>query len=535
MRFSDIIFGQINEENINKNLINQLLKKWSSENQNLTFEDVQKIVYEDFAPKKNGLNSRTPAVFSFLSRFDGNHGFQRFEPSNLQDITKYTYAQITSLLDEYRDEDFEMQQDTVFAGKDLKSNPKRLEASKNLWYSDKNAIINKDGCRVYYIPDQKESMKFGYYQNYCRGLFRGSNQWCVTGTGASDSRANLWATYRPSRTFYFIIDETKLNGKTIEEVNSNITSSSNEAYYLGAIQVVTDNNMGYRLTYMLNNDGDRDVTWEQLVQRYPQLDGEKEKFRYIKFEPNLELADTNIVTRINEVEGNPYEFSRQERRLKKAYITGASGNITKARSWQSMDEGLRELYVLSTEKEDVHEKFQTYELIDAIKKSGNIFKVLNQRLTQIGLNGVAVIYDKVLESQFNTARVSLDNKNIRLYRDRSSKKYGLYHGLYGDFLKFGGIKYEPFYEEIDTSVLMTNDGEAYVVETYSKSGAPDNTSFYCVFPADSEGKLINGHFLTHDSFLKLKERFEPGEDESFSMVDKISQDDFDIKEIEKGV
>lgn len=535
MRFSDIIFGILNEENVNKNLITQLLRKWGSENQNLKFEDVQKIVYEDFASKKNGLNPKTPAVFSFLSRFDGNHGYEKFDPSNLQDITKYSFKQITSLLDEYKDDDYVMQADTVFAGKDLKSNPKRLEASKNMWYNPNNTIINKDGFRVYYVPDQKESMKFGYYQNYCRSLFPYSNQWCVTGTGASDSRSNLWASYRPQRTFYFVIDETKLGGKNIEDVDKNVNSNSDVAYYLGALQVVRDNRTGYRLTYMLNNDGDKDMTWDQLVKVYPQLDGEKEKFKYVEYDAGLESADNNIVTRINEVPGNYFEFRRQDRRLKKAYITVGEGNITKAASWQSMDEGLRDEYVLSTEKEDVHEKFQTYELIEAIKKSGNIFKVLDQRLKQLGLNGVSVIYDKVLETEFKTARVSLDNKNIRLYRDRSSQKYGLYHGMYGDFLKLNGIKYDAFYEEIDTHVIMTNDGEAYVVETYSKSAEPDNTSFYCIFPADSEGKLINGHFLTHQQFLKLKERFEPGEDESFSMVDTIKSDDFDIKEIKKGV
>jgi hypothetical protein len=541
MKFQDFFPVQLNEDNRNKQLLQSLLKKWSEENPQLTMSEVENIVYTEFAPKKNGLSPKSAPVFSFLSRFDGEHGNPKFDQKFLPDITKYSYKQITSLLSEYRDDDFVIPEDQVFSGKDRKATPGRIEASKNLWYGDTDAIINKDGLRVYFVPDQKESMKFGYYQQYCAEKLFNGNQWCVTGRNTSDSRTNLWGTYRPARTFWFIIDESKLDGKTPEQYKSEgltydtIRNGHPIKYFMSALQVVTDTNEGYRLTSFLNV-GDTPMTWDQIVNIYPQLADEKEKFNFVTYRAQLEQEDNNILNRITEEENSPFEFKRQERKIKKSFLN-ARNPIHEIGSWKSMDEGLRDIYILNTTKEDAYDKFQKYEFIREVQKVGNQWKMLNDRLIQVGLNGVASLFDNALQKEFKIGRFSLDNKNIRLYKSKLTHLFGIYHGMYGSFLKYNGVFYEPNYALHDTAVWLDDEEKSYVVETYTDDSRQiNNATFYCIFPTIYEGEMANAHFLSQSAFEKLKPRLRPSEDESFSTLDKFdAEKETDIKELEKGV
>jgi hypothetical protein len=540
MKFEDVFPVELNENNRNKQLINGLLDKWKSEVPDLDFSKVEDIVYNEFIPKKSGLSSKTAPVISFLSRYDGRHGYSKFEPEWLPDITKYSYKQIISLLSEYKDDDFVIRDDEVFAGKDRKSTPERLEASKNLWYSDNNTIINQDGFRVYFVPDQKDSMKFGYYQQYCAELFGGA-QWCVTGRNSSDSRSNLWGSYRPQRTFYFVIDESKLNGKTIEELKSDGVSYSkiqddiNLRHYLGALQIVTDDRRGYRITSFLNV-GDVAMTWEEVVRIYPQLSEYKDTLNFVNYKADLEQEDRSILNRITEQEDSPFQFKRQDRKVKKAYLSNIGNTIHKPESWVSMDEGLRNIYILNTQRTDAVDKFQSFEFIKEVQKVGNQWKMLNDRLVQVELPGVSHLFDKALEREFKIGRYSIENKNIRLYKSKVSNKYGIFHGMYGSFLKHNGTVYEPNYELHDTAVWLDEEENSYIVETYTTGGDVNEKSFYCIFPTTYEGEMANAHFLSNVAFQKLKERLRPTEDESFSTLDKFdSQSDVDMKEIKRGV
>jgi hypothetical protein len=540
MKFQDFFPVQLSEATRNKQLLNSLLEKWRSENPDLDMNQVEEIVYNEFVPKKGGLSAKNAPVLSFLSRYDGNHGHSKFDPEWLPDITKYTYKQITSLLSEYKDDDFVIRDDEVFAGKDRKATPERIEASKNLWYSDNNTIINQDGFRVYFVPDQKDSMKFGYYQQYCAELFSGA-QWCVTGRNSSDSRSNLWGSYRPQRTFYFIIDESKLNGKTIEELKADgltynrVRDDINLRHYLGALQVVTDDRRGYRITSFLNV-GDDPMAWEEVIRIYPQLAEYKDKFNFVQYQADLEQEDRSILNRLTEDENSPFEFKRQERKIKKAYLSRIGNTIHKPESWRSMDEGLRNIYILNTQRNDAADKFQSLEFIKEVQKVGNQWKMLNDRLVQVELPGVSHLFDTALSREFKVGRHNIDNKNIKLYKSLITNKFGIYHGMYGSFLKFDGTVYDPNYELDDTSVWLDDEEKSYIVERYTIGGNITDQTFYCVYSTKYEGEVVYGHFLSYKAFEKLKERLRPSEDDSFSTLDKFDPEgDVDIKEIKKGV
>ena len=103
MKFTNIVYDMIVEEVKNKSLINSLLAKWQTENESLTYQDVESI-YEKFAGRiQNGIRVDKPEILTFLNHFDGVHTKPKFprEPNLLKDITKYTYTQIIFLIDEY--------------------------------------------------------------------------------------------------------------------------------------------------------------------------------------------------------------------------------------------------------------------------------------------------------------------------------------------------------------------------------------------------------------------------------------------------
>lgn len=529
MKIHGLVYDVLLEEVKNKKLFNFLLEKWKQEKPTITPDEVEDLLtkFQNFQP---ALTPDKPHTASFLSRFDGQHGYSKFDESNLKDITKYTYTQILSLISEFNDEDFEaVGQNDVFAGKDAKLTDERLEASKSLWSGSDHAIIDNEGTRVYYIPDQILSMRYGYFEQSMANRLNGVQQWCVTGRNSSDSRTNMWGSYRPRRTFYFIIDDSKSPDVTDNrEINKN---------YLGALQVVRDNNTGYRLTNVLN-DGDKEMTWEDLVKLYPKLEGQQELFKFVEFDEDAELENRNIIGRITETEGNRFEFRRMERKYKKAFIQ-RGGVISKSHSWRSMDRNLRDLYILGTETNNVLDRFQTFELMSEVKKVGSEYNQLDKRLKRIGLNGVSMIYDHLMKNEFEIGRTSIDNSNIRLYKSKKTQKYGLYNGRTAEWITLGGVTYEPTYNEYDTSLYIDDEGSMYVVETYTMGGEPDGTSFYCVSPAAETNENASGHFISPSKFAELQQKLHPQEDGAEDGYRNISdfnpETDTDIKEMKKGV
>jgi hypothetical protein len=90
----------------------------------------------------------------------------------------------------------------------------------------------------------------------------------------------------------------------------------------------------------------------------------------------------------------------------------------------------------------------------------------------------------------------------------------------------GGHKYEPLYEQVDTDLFFDDEGETYVVETFSKTMQPSNDSFYSVYLVSESNPEFNSHFLSATAWEKLKSNLK-SEDED---VPKKPGDETDIKE-----
>lgn len=551
MKIQDLVFDVIVENFKSKAQFDRIVKKWYGENP--TPEQIKRAddMLTLFMQKQKSLEPTNPNVYSFLTRFDGTHSneFPIFDPKNLKDAGQYTLSQMESLYDDLKDD--EVETEGVFAGNKNTSLEKVL-ASYNLWKGDEYKIIDEGSLRVYYIPDQRVAMQFGYYvqavtewdggylqnnrefhteenkkQIPFAGTLRGA-QWCVTGRGGSDSRSNMWGSYRNERTFYFVIDESKAPNSE--------NGGSDAKHYLGALQVQPSIIKGYRITNLLN-DGDWEKTWEEVLKVYPQLENHKDKFVAVKFDTENELENRDVVSRINETEGNRYEFRRVGKKFKKAYID-RGGVVSKANSWRSMPEALKQVYIIGTTDRNVLDKFQSTELMQEIRKKPNDYKLLNHRLQTIGLGGVAHIYDNLMKKEFQIARTSFDNPNFRLYQSLVTKKYGLFNAQTAKWVEADGIVFEPSYNDIEeTSMYIDDEGNTFLVEIYSEIGEPSPTSLYCIYPVGDENEYAKGHFITAPKFETLKQKIRPAEEgsEFVNISDFNPETDVDIKEMKKGL
>lgn len=513
MEINNLIYDLIVEEIKNKKLFEFLLNKWFGQNPTDEQKEKTEKLYNRFSEIQNGLSTKRPQVISFLTRFDGNHGYPLFKPEFIKDIKQYSLQQITSLIDEYTDDEVVVPNQDVFSGKDTSPTTEKIDASKNMWFSPESAIVNEDGFRVYDIKDQKMSVRYGYYVEQINKNIPGSNfPWCVTWR-QDQNRTNMWGNYRSQgRSFYFVIDESK---------------PTSDRYYLSALQRDTNTRDGYVLT-SVKNDGDQPMPWDSIVAIYPKLSNYKDLISVKQYSTD-ELQEKNIVGQINENPGSPYEFRRLERQLKRAYINN-QGTLKRPESWQSMDEKLRELYISVTTQGSIVDRFSNYEFVNEVKKVGSDFTLLDNKVKALGKqSGVGYILDHLMQREFKVARTSLDNKNIRMYESKQTNKFGLYNSKKLSWVEKNGITYDPLYSEVDVSAYFDEEGNAYIVETFSKSNEINNESFFCIFPQD--GSSTSGHFLSFSAWNKLKEKLSPDDDMTLTDFDKES--DIDIKEMYK--
>lgn len=509
MKFNDLVYNIVLEAALTKNTLGALTNKWGKE---FTPEKIKKYG-EWFLTQKEGFTPKMPQVVTFLNRFDGKSGREFFDPKNLKDIIQYTPQQIEFLYYEYHDpEEEQIDQDSVFlynpeknptnpTKPDRSPNNAKIEASKNLWYGDKYKIVDDGGFRIYEIPNQQVSINFGYYlQTYHEPPYNiPGPQWCTTWWNEN----NYYANKRPDRYFYFVIDESKH-----PEKNKNVEISK---FYLSALQAMKP---GYGIQYKLTpitNPGEPTVTKEELIRIYPKIGPHLDKITFKEFDAETELVIRNIISQINEQPGNRYEFKRMEKRYKKQFIAN-NGTLRLAESWMSLDEELKKLYINNTNSNNLYDRFSTYEMISQIQKTPWEVESLSRHIGIIlgdSSKGMGVIITQMMKGEFIPQRQSISNDKVFLYQSKTTKKFGLWYDdkMKPRWVKLGGIVYEPNYYEMNIDAYFDKEGNAYVVETYSKSSSStDDTSFYCVFPSDYSGgpQNVDGYFISAKKWNELK-------------------------------
>jgi hypothetical protein len=527
MKITDLIYDMLVEAELTKAIRNDLNRLWGQE---LESDEIEKIG-NWFVNNKARFSVKQPQFKTFLARFDGVH-YPKFdaEKRNVRDHNSYTAEQIKFLYYEFVDPDSENvdTDEEIFLHNpnnpgviDRSPSDAKVEASKNLWFGDKYKIIDEDGFRVYKIPNQQVSINFGYYLDTMHqapyNIY--GNKWCTTWHNTS----NYYAGKRPDRSFYFVIDESKYPG--------NVTDLNVSKYYLTALQSMKpETGIEFKWTD-ITNPGEPIVEKEELLKTFPKLRGHLDELVFEPYNAN-ELTISNPLANINEIPGNRDEFRRVSRELKQRFIA-AGYPLRLSASWDSMDENLRKLYINTNDERNLVDKFASYELLQQISKSQSELTSLERRINQLFPGeGVGMLFKKVMSGEFVNERSSLKNKDVVLYRSKTTNKFGLYNARNAVWVQMGGIKYDAVYVESSVDSYFDDEGNAYIVEIYSKNmGQEDNSSFYCIFPIEDENG-VDGYFLSHTKWEELKTKLNPETDE---LQNFNPDDDTDLSERKKGL
>jgi len=542
MEFKDLIYELIVEEVKNKKLLNSLYNKWSREDSSVTPE-ITEYIFTRFMggtddegnkikPLKDQLNSlKRPEIISFLQKFNGEGGREKFNPQRLKDIVSYSLSQIKTLFAQFGLK-IGIQKKTYFFEDPSREKKDWVEESRKLWYGDQFKIYDDgSGFRVYQPKTQRDAISFGFYQQkLAQENFPSSNKWCVTNY-RSDSMSNLWQSYRDrkpaSRTFYFVIDETK---------------PADDQFHLSALQVLSqpENGFPYRITngsntnhdmlISLNDPQNEDKSLQHIYKQTlaPEL---LEKLQPVPFieEKEMDLTVSDLETllrRIKEDSSSQYDFVIQDPEVKRAYIQ-RKFEVTTIRSFESLNDSDVRLYFevqLTPDNNgavNTQDLFKSYETFVYLlkKRSKSVGDYISQKLKQAG-SSVADIVTSLMARTFRDVFVSEKDENIKLLESTTGGKCGIFDARTADWAKKDGIKYTPDYERILSESTLgvfafdePKEGEEidfenytqYIYEVYSKSGnLNDNTNFHCFGTDQLES---SGFFLTQKKWLEIKDNW----------------------------
>jgi hypothetical protein len=365
----------------------------------------------------------------------------------------------------------------------------------------------------------------------------GFNQWCVTRYRIN---SNLWSNYRSRRyTFYFAIDDSRnftLPSEEGEEVPTPKFEQSK--YYLSAIIVLNSSASEFKIADLQNNN-EYDISWEKLVQLFPALDGKRELFKWKEYKEEQELVNpSDIRNKINEDRNSPYWFARMTKANKSAYIQN-QGTLSDPDSWLSMDEDLRKLYIDTTSRNNLLDKFKSFAFVKTILSNSGNKKSLERRIGIIGFeNGLNVVIDNIMRNGFEPYHTSLDNPNLKIYESKSDSRLGIFNTQTLSWLIKDGIEYDAFYTNIENLVYTDQNGNLYLVEVFSKSSVADDQSFYSVMnPGEDVEKC---HIFTAKQWTNvdgkiLQRQDDTIQDDDFEFQGNFTPDSADIKENKKGL
>jgi len=523
MKFNDLLFDIVTEEFQNKKILNTMLLKWYGHESTEEQRNECEFLISSFFKVKERFKPELPEVRTFLNRFP------EFKVENLKNVLEYTLQQVKFIVSEYFElpnkDKVDDNTPEIFMGRNLPPTPERVTASKDLWFKETdNLMVNEPGFRVYKIRNRADSINWGYYNGYLSQNPPYSNsgkshmQWCTT---RHVTESNLYAGYRNRRTFYFVIDESKN-----PDIEKNLSLSQ---YYISALQASDDSPTGFRITTILNDGSDRVISTDELTQIYPKLYNDLEKLTKVKYDQS-ELGEiTDDLDRVDEREGNDFAFWRVNTTLKKRYID-AQRTIVNPKSWETMNDGLKQSYIDYTEKRNAIERFSTMDLLNKIKSIPSDKRSLDAKLQKLGYSeGSAYLFTKIFQTNFQVLRTSMDFPSVKIFESRTGNSVvGIFDESKGEWCKApNGAEYLPEYIHINTQTEKGKDMVNYLVDVYSKSMNPTDDSFYIVYPITDENyqHQYMGHFLSASSWKKFSESMlkKPNDHEEPVTIDRAKE------------
>jgi len=541
MEIEKLISNIVNEAVKKSDLVSFLSNKFSSESPKFNSLDPEtKSTYtfgiiEAYKNIKSKLRPSNPAVFSFLQRHDGNHGTNLITIEQLNKITEVPYKELMELLSTVGDfkpiatdgaskglggDDDEVKLIRTFGTSGNNPTQGKVEASKQMWASPKNAVVNEDGFRVYHVKDQTQAIRMGYYyQTLHIKQFRDIKievrpPWNVTfrkdyqeknsvGSSIISHGFNKWSSFRSAHeaSIYFVIDESR---NPFEDI------LTNGKYFMSVIEVLNDG--GYQLRSMLN-DGSLLLNWKKLVDLYPKLEGHEDSFVYHEFSPEELVEPMEIDTSFNEYPESKNYIGKQLPDVQIAWFKEGN-DITKSLTWRTMTVPVRLAYIDTITAYNIFEKISNEDLLNemlrgVVAKGGKPFTtILNDKMISIGKKGLSFLTHHYNESKYEVEFIGKRTPTRVIYKSKSkdSSKDGLM-GIFDTkkgkwFIGPDGIRYDARYEITNKLRKKDKNGKTYLI--FELIASDNGDKFYIVndepFVSD---KTHHGYFYSLKAYNKF--------------------------------
>lgn len=129
---------------------------------------------------------------------------------------------------------------------------------------DAKPLVEKNGLKIYYATDRHACVKY-------KG--GGPYSWCVS----RDDSSNMYNTYRykPHQPAFYFVKDIKA---TEEEFSKPFSGQFENPWHFIVIQVTA---YGKYIVTDSNNDGDKEMSWSDIVRRQPKLTGMEEYFKSV--------------------------------------------------------------------------------------------------------------------------------------------------------------------------------------------------------------------------------------------------------------
>ena len=174
-----------------------------------------------------------------------------------------------------------------------------------------DAVYNKGGLEVYYADNPRACIKYKGSMPY---------SWCVA---RSDS-SNMFYTYRfkPYEPAFYFVKDVNATQKELADIakKGSISGGFTNKYHFFVIQVPKnlnpeDNETPQYIVTSANNDGDNQMSWNQILNINPKLDGIKEVLKPKPFTPEERAQHEKFKRGLND-----NEFKKLSYEDKKAYL-----------------------------------------------------------------------------------------------------------------------------------------------------------------------------------------------------------------------
>ena len=543
-------------------------------------QDVNQIINR-YEALRASFNENNSTYFNFILQHDGrNRNLEKVDPRELSDIAQAPIKILIKLLhlmsgekfpdlnlekvesaptqdDNISDEELAKKKlDSTFNENGYLPTEGKIEASKEMWYSDENAIINEDGFRVYQVVNEQQADRMGYYYE---SLFiqqikklRADNPdgdwskvvavkqapWCHIWRGSAYRGYTVkdpdtgQALYDHSVSKYG--DRREAFGYTLYEIIDESINPLEDIVEKGQFHMCTlivKPNGGFMLSPMLNA-GEISKNWNMLVNQFPKLANHQNLLVSRPFDPNELMprkVNANEPEKVNEKEGHPREFAGLDPEEQIKFIK-EGGEIQKVRSWKAMNPSVRKIYIQSILRSNYTTKINNFDLLKAIKNTGYDMK-LDSKLKEIGVEkGITKLINDFITTDFTLEYMGKKDKNINVYSSKSNGMFCIYDSLNAGFVKKDSTIYDERFERGKNIRLKNKENNLYLFYQFL---SPNGDEFYILNDDPFGGDKHTGYIMSKKGFgvisedLQLKAenfKFDPNND-NVDMIGEINYGD----------